>query len=558
MGFSEKAGRRLALGLGCAMASTMWTVHPVHAQFADCAAPGYLSGVDDRMASTGLACDEAVRFTIETPGGTRQVRIVYSTADLAPGLLRGVGDIRDGVERAAAALRSIGQGTTADITIWASDLAAPEDELGRTDAVARPIDAAGSECVIAMYRGSDTPFVIAHEFFHCVQYATVGEKTHRASSSWWAEGSAEWFANFTVPGRAHSDGDVGAFDSVSPNTPLTSMAQEAVVFFFWLSKTFGPSMVMAVMEAMPDAGEAAQQDALAGLLSDQDLREFAEDYLDRLIAQPDGRIIPSNPMEGDIYVWDDSTEHDLEADRFVLGRFQLEFACGDWSIERREEEGVWRVSLDEDPWEDLPERLSISGPDPDTYRVAAFGTDPQGFRVTIEATRNPCLQCETTPVDDEALSCLVGRWQLASGGYGEQIERALRASGQFESIEYPNLESELVISRDGTFEFPGPPEGYNAEVRTPGGDLVVGFGTLAMASNGQWSVDGDTLHMCQNPHRAEIDLTIVNPDGDSGRLRTGGGPPGAVQRSRDFTCGGGGLTLIEDGGFVTWHYTRAD
>lgn len=545
-----------ALSVG---AFALFAANPAEAQFGDCAAPGFLSGVDDRMGGVALPCDEAVRFTIDTPGGTRNVRIIYSTEDLDPNLLRGVAEIRDGIERAAAALRGIGQGTTADITVWASDQAMPEDEIGTTDAVARPISGAGGECVIAMYPGSDTPFVAAHEFFHCVQFATVGDKTYSASSTWWVEGSAEWFANLAIPGRSNSDGDVGAFDSVSPDMALTSMGQEAVVFFFWLSKNFGSSMVMALMEAMPDAGGAAQQDALAGFLSLEDFQRFAEDYLDQRIAQPGGRPIPSNPFPGDIYPWEESREHELNDSRFVLARYQLEFACGEWSIERRDEQGSWHVSLDEGPWQDLEERLSIEGPDPDTYRMAAFGIEADGFQVTIEATRNPCQQCQASTTDEEVVSCLIGNWQLVSGGYGAQIQEALRASGQFESIDYPDIESVLVINRNGTFEFPGPPEDYRAEVRTESGDLSIGFGTLAMPSSGQWSVDGDTLHMCTTPGRVEIDLTIIDPDGNEGRVQTGGGPEGSYQRSRTFTCSPGNLSLVEGGGFgptVAWQYTR--
>ena len=44
-------------------------------------------------------------------------------------------------------------------------------------------------------------------------------------------------------------GDVLEFDAVSPDFPITSMSQEAVVFFFWLDQVFGPSMAMALMRA---------------------------------------------------------------------------------------------------------------------------------------------------------------------------------------------------------------------------------------------------------------------------------------------------------------------
>ncbi len=549
--------------VACLSLIVLFAANTAHAQFADCSVSGFLGGVDDRMAGVALPCDEAVRFTIETPGGTRQVRIIYSTRDFYPDLLGMVGDIRRGVERAAEALIEIGEGAPGDITVWASNLTSSGGEAGSdTQAVAYPVDEADGECVFAIYEETgarQASYVAAHEFFHCVQFATVGRKALRSASFWWVEGTAEWFANRAYSGTGSSDGFVAEFDAVSPEFALTALSHESVVFFFWLGQTFGPGMAMDLMAAMPESGgEAAQQVALAGFLPDDDFQHFAEAYLDREIVQPGGRAIPSTPFPGDIYEWSETDAHDLTADRFVLGRFQLEFACGEWSIERRDENGTWRVSLDDEPWEDMPPRLSIAGPEPDLYRGAAFGTDADGFRVTVEATRNPCQQCRETTVDDEVLACLIGRWELVSGGYGEQIQRALELSGQFESIEYPDLESVLVIAPDGTYDYPGPPEDYNATVRTDGGKLFEGIGTLSMASNGQWSVDGDTLHMCQTPHRAAIDLTVIDPDGNAERLTPRGGPDsGMIRRARRFACAGADLTLVE-GGMMTWQYSRAD
>jgi len=515
------------------------------------------------MRDVALPCDEAVRFSINTPRGPREVRIIYSTRDTYPDLLGLVSDIRRGVERAADALMEIGEGAPGTITIWASNLASEEtDAGGDTQAAAYPVDEADGECVFAIYEESgagQAPYVAAHEFFHCVQFATVGRKALRSVSAWWVEGTAEWFANRAFPGTGSSDGDVTEFDAVSPDFALTAMGQETVVFFFWLDQTFGPTKAMALMAAMPDSGgEAEQQATLAGFLAADEFQRFAEAYLDREIGQPGGRAIPSDPFEGDIYTWDESNAHTLTAERFVLARFQMEYACGDWTIERREERRTWHVSLDNEPWRDMPPRLSIAGPEPDVYHVAAFGIEAEGFQVAVEATRNPCQQCRESTVDEEVLACLIGRWELVSGGYGEQIQRALELSGQFESIEYPDIESVLVIAPDGSFEFPGPPEDYNATVRTESGNLFEGIGTLSMASKGQWSIDGDMLHMCQEPHRAAIDLTVIDPDGDEERLRQRGGPDsGAIQRTRRFACAGPNLVL-QEGGMMTWEYSRAD
>ncbi len=559
MGVCKPLGLLPAVLIAIALPSTG------RAQFADCAAPGYLGGVDDRMRGAAMACDEAVRFTIATPGGSREVRIIHDSDDAPAGLAAFAGDIRSGIERAATALMSIGEGAPGDITVWASGLAAPEDAIGITDAATRPVGAMDGECAMAIYPGDDIGYVVAHEFFHCVQYATYGAKTDRVASTWWAEGSAEWFANLAYPGTGNSDLDVAAYDSASAGTALTSMAQESVVFFFWLGERFGASMVMALMAAMPDGNsETAQQDALAGLLSESDFQAFAQDYLDRTIQQPGGRAIPSTPFPGNIYPWSESRSHDLSEDRFVLARAQLEFACGAWSIARSGESGTWKVSLDDGPWDALPEWLSVAGEGPDHYRLAAFGIEADGFAVTIEATRDPCQACGSLAAgDDTAASCLVGTWNLVSGGYGERMDEMLEGTGLYETVEFPDMESVLVINGDGTYSFPGPPEDTTLSTRSDSGDLYIGIGTLSMQSSGQWSVDGDTLTLCETFDLAEMDITVTNPDGVDSRFTGSGGSEGMppLLRYRTFSCTDSALTLVEDIPFTpttTWQYQRAE
>jgi hypothetical protein len=557
-GFRRSAIVAAAGTIGLAIALLLGLTGPSEAQYADCAASGYLGGVDDRMDAVALDCVEVERFSIETPAGSREVRIIRAADNRSPGLSAFTAAIRSGIETAAASLRTIGQGDTADITVWASALANPEE----TGAATLPLRSSDSECVMAMYEGAfDVAYTTAHEFFHCVQFATVGDATFLSPGTWWVEGSAEWFASFALPDRSQSDADVAYFDEISPETPLTSMGQESVVFFFWLAGNYGPSMVMQLITGMPDSGgEADQQDALAGMLPADAFQQFAQDYLDRRISQPGGRPIPSNPFPGDIYVWNESTEHSVHAERFVLARFQLEFACGIWSIERSDEKGTWKASRDESAWEDLPETISGSGSDAIRYRAAAFGTEADGFQTTIKASRSACSRCDAPPVADDVAACLVGHWQLVSGGYGEQIQRMLQAGGVFENIQYPDLEAVLIINADGTFEFPGPPEDYNAVIETERGQFM-GVGTLAMASHGYWSVDGDQLQQCGPAPEANIDLTLIDPDGAASRVQDEGGPETVVQRARSFICSGNALTLIEDIPFtprVEWHYERTE
>ena len=69
----------------------------------------------------------------------------------------------------------------------------------------------------------DIPTSIAHEMFHCVQYASLSPEqmaTYGAGGDWWIEGSAEYFANLTLPGRNYHPDLIEAFQSRATSTSL--------------------------------------------------------------------------------------------------------------------------------------------------------------------------------------------------------------------------------------------------------------------------------------------------------------------------------------------------
>ena len=315
------------------------------AAFGDCGGSGYFANLDRRYGGTAADCVEAEVFTIETPEGPREVRIVHEAGYPAGDIGTVVAEARRGVEAAERALLSIGEGTIQPLTLFASAMLPAEGAPAEDDETEGAAVTAPDGCRMIVYPGvvgrADLAYLIAHEFFHCVQYATQGRvKTMSGGNAWWVEGTAEWFAALAFPGSSASDGYVASFDARSPDTPLTAMDYDSVVFFFWLSQAFGESMVMALMDAMPErAGAPAQQAAVLGLLGEEDLLRFAEAYLDREIRRPGGGGLASSPFPGDVYVYDRSRPHRIEARPFVLARAQLEYACGQWTLRRNAEEG---------------------------------------------------------------------------------------------------------------------------------------------------------------------------------------------------------------------------
>lgn len=544
-----------------------WLAAGEAAAFGDCGGASYFANTDRRYAGEAVDCVEAEVFSIDTPEGPRQVRIVHEAGYPASDVGIVVAEVRRGIEAAEAGLLSIGEGGTDDVTVFASMLLPAEGAPAGDDETEGAAVTAPDGCRMIVYPGvvgrADLAYLIAHEFFHCVQYATQGRvKTMSGGNAWWVEGSAEWFAALSFPASTASDAYVAGFDAISHDTPLTSMDYDSVVFFFWLSQNFGPSMVMALMDALPvRAGAAAQQAAVLGLLSEDDLLRFAQDYLDREIRRPGGGAIASHPFPGDIYVYDETRQHRIEADAFVLARAQLEFACGRWTMRRNHEDGRWRVKKPAEDWMEMPEQIEVAGPAPETWRLAAFGAEPVGFRLLLEAERDPCRGCEGGAAGEEAeaRSCLIGGWELLAGGYGEMIERQLREQGILETVEYPEFFVELTIRGDGSYETYGTTP-HRLTVRNDEGELHTLQGDFTYVTAGKWSLDGEEILFCEVEVRAEIDDEMIDPDGDVEVIQAAGGPDsGPLLRRRDFTCAGGSLVLVEDIPMtptVTWTYGR--
>lgn len=541
------------------------------AAFGDCSAPGYLASVEERMEGLAVDCTEVDRFRIETPKGGRQVRIVRTselpTTDI-PVLVR---EIRRGIEQSAARLSSVGAFAPADITIWISHLlpepAADDEELDEVDG---QIVGADDGCRMALYPASTgrrgLAITAAHEFFHCVQASEFPDTYDRASSSWWVEGTAEWFANLVFPGTATSDGFVSEFDSVSHDTALTAMEYESVVFFFWLGERQGSGAIGRLMRAVQQPGEPAQQDALAAFLPAEEWQDFAEAYLSRRIRQPGGRAIASSPFPGDIYVWGEgSHSHEISARRFILARAQLEFGCGVWSVGEQSVAGTRAYREGSGSWqEELPERIVSDGGTPRVFQMAGFGTGPEGFSLRIEAFKDACQGCPATAAATGSLDqCLIGTWELVSGGYGAMIEEQLRQTGIFEHIDYPDLHRHFVLEPNGRYR-QSPSEGGESgsmSERTPEGKLWQGFSNLRLETEGSWSADGNVLQLCEEQKSVSVDLTVIDPKGREERLDQDHEVTGTLSllRSREYECSGNSLSLIEalpGAPAVRWEYRR--
>ncbi|MEE9455244.1 MAG: hypothetical protein V3V13_12820 [Paracoccaceae bacterium] len=511
-------------------------------------------------AGSGAGCVELAGFDIPTGQGPVSVEI-FGLDDADPAR---VAAIEAGLMRAGATLQGLGALGSDPVAVYLSPEAfSLVDELGEVDAIAtRAVEP--HSCVISTFPATptdDLPYVFAHEFFHCAQMFNFTAQYHSAGAEWWVEGSAEWFASLTYPGTGKSDGVAAAFDASSPETPLTSMQDDNVVFFWWYSQHYGNDGVISLIRAMPTGGEA-QNDTLAGVLDDAAFLQFSKDYMDQKITQPGGRAIASSPFIGDYYEITEDEEVELSAERFVVFRTRLKFKCGVWNLD--ESELIGRYEMQRQPgetWESMPPEVRSDSEGDFEYRLVDGATGPQGFRVTIDIKKEPCSQCMAANYSDGPAACLVGEWHLTSGGYGAQIQKTLERVPNMQNIDYPDIDGFLTLNADGTFTLRADDDGH-LEVTTPEGETFVGEINFSFAQQGTWSINGTRLEQCYAPARdIHIDETVIDPDGISTRISMDEylGPKRSYTTKRRFDCTPGRLE-IREGGFLTpkvrWVYEK--
>lgn len=547
-----------------------------------CTIPDYAGEADDRLAGV-TECEEIDQFTIDTPVGTRRVRVIADGA-IPAGFTEPFPLVREGIERAASALRTMGNGRVDDLIVVVSGLLPDPDASGGPTTVHGVANAPyADECLIIVYPGNsgapDLGFATAHEFFHCVQYATATDQMAAFEvgqpSEWWVEGTAEWFANLAYQGATNSHGRVLGFDENSPEKPLTWLTDSdgAVVFFFWYGEKYGYSAMVPFMQSMATSGAWVEEmNELANELSPDEAQHLVQDYLDRQIRQPGGRGIPSEPREGQTFIFaEEHQTEEMRADRLTLHRAKLIFTCGTWTVQVSGENGKWAVSEGSGAWERLPLTIEVPPGEEKRYRLGAIGTADDGFTLTLTASREDRegrCRCEMpTPETVARLDqCLVGEWLLLSGGGHEWLDRQLsmiqQSSGTWDSYESETTEGNriLVIRRDGLYEYENATaarsvhatrkdktyssriQGVSAGVgtwETKGGELITCAISETSSATAELVMDGNPMH---------VDL----PGYISEHLYSGG---------YGYSCSDAALTLrFRDMGTLSepmvWNYNR--
>ncbi len=517
-------------------------------------------------SNPGLAletCYELGRFDISTGDGNVTVTI-FGTRRSDEQYILG---ILEGLSFAGDSLANLGPLTTEPIEVFISPSAyVPFETEGNAMATASPSETNGpgnpEACVIVTFPVLQNKFynwVLAHEFFHCVQFAEFQLQQESSGSDWWVESSAVWFADFTYPQSTISNRYVSQFDVQSQNRPITQITYPNVVFMDWYTSQYGESAIVGLMASMSKIG--AHDDALAAIISDEQFMQFARSYLDKNIYRPGNRRIPSVPIFEDIHRWDEDEVKHFEAERFRIYRAYLEFSCSEWRLEERDRVGLTTVSKVPDGfWEDVPVEIKSEDGEDIRYQFIAVATGPDGFSAKIEAKKEPCSICVHTIEDDSPEACLVGEWHLVSGGMGEFLSTRLEGISGMQNVDYPELDGILEFDPDGSFRATTDDTG-SLEVRIPkSDDLLLSQDKFNFVKTGTWSVNGDRLLQCNLPPSIQINTETFDTSNETTtRINIEGfrGPRNEYNTSRRFGCDENTLT-IREGGFlspkITWVY----
>jgi len=525
-----------------------WHPSQARAAFGDCADPAYLDGFDARLRTVDYDCVERLRVDVATPFGRHQLRVLHDlSADwIADDAL--LVEIDRGVRLAAEALSRIGRFEIVDTSVLVADDLPPDETADHIGGIAAITNYAGDprECQITFYvlgPGADTAYaaaVVAHEIFHCVQRSTFDPRILESlrgghGPAWWLEGSADWFASMAVPDPAYFQRRADAFDAASADTPLTRMTYETLVFFLWLADQRGAEGIMPFLASLSQApGERAQQAAIAAALPAQDWLAFAQDYLDGRIHRPAGGV-RVDPRDGPELRFDGTATRSVPLRPFVLERAWLSLACGSWGLAGSPPGGHGVQSEGGTAWQALPPAIDTQAGEPARWRLAALPTQtaPSELRLRAEQ-RSGCGACAGSLRTD---ACLVGHWQLSTGGAAQWMRENLPGNVRVTQVEQTG--ETLQLGADGRYHAGRMTARARLEADGSRG-TTRGSGEVTTSATGRWSAEGGQLNLCPDAETLTGRATVTPPGGPSMSMPLGGGRSAGPMRMR-YTCREGGF-----------------
>jgi hypothetical protein len=447
---------------------------PARAQSSD-----YCAETFDRTLGLGRTADDPVgdcrlleEFRIRHSDGVTSVRLMHdSGANSRERAMAMRPQLITTIEAVEARMRSLGAVTLPPtVSIIAVSHRHPAAANARTSSQFFRRLSASNDCPIVIYPSREISAaaqrrILAHELFHCVQFDTWPEQTRdEDGTSWWREGSAEWFEDFALPGDWEDSSlpqSVGLFEENCETKALHEQRYANIVLFGWLHQQGLPRLVTFI-GALARGGEAAE-DGLRRAMTAAEYNRFAQDYVEDRIILPSGwRVVGSRRPLTPAGTTTGEPDADPDIERpvrkaFTIVRQKVEFAPGEYAPDG--ELGDEKSVFSEAPgrWSALPERLVVACGERKEFRIVGMPVEASPAAVKIKPRTDKAVQCGECGATGGAVrraGCVVGSWRQVRGpdcSWIATLGASMRGVTVTPLACEPG-EAEATFNRDGSFE----------------------------------------------------------------------------------------------------------
>lgn len=532
--------------------------------FSDCHTPAFAAFMEDAK----FVCSEGAVSSVDGFGGSVNLRSVRQADDALASAAEA--KVMPAVAEALRRMAAIKAGMAlqiSDVTVALAREGATASQDGAIEKVLGIASMFEGECVLELYPArllksaktsdDDLLFVLAHELFHCVQYATWPDLMADYSKyNWIVEGTAETVGQAVYPSVTEALRQAHRFSDRFRDVPLTQLTYENVVFFSWVWAQ-DPALVFKLLSAMPIGGnEAAQQQALLGVIPADSLSQFVRDFIDNTIATPGS----DDPAFGEIALlmdtnigavqFDSSGTRDLATKPFAMFALDAEFRGASYAIDVADKGQVMTrhrqmqaVTGSADlaaggDWGSGPIAAAGDCASSVTYRLAGIATGDAKVWVTAKAEgdTSKCTACSVTAAMDQ---CLVGTWLIDNVVMGQSISSIL---GQGRPVGVAVSGKNAIIFNPGGTSTWGY-QNFDLGVR----DSLAGTPAVAARLNGtidqRWSTAGDRLTTCFTSANATIRIGVPGAAGDPVNFNDIPGPK--PDEHYAYRCEGSDRLLLE-------------
>lgn len=282
--------------------------------------------------------------------------------------------------------------------------------------------------------------VVAHEIFHCFQGDELGLQSignpRRTEdlyglgvSTWWVEGSAEFFSNVVYPRVNAEFGSVRAYHTGVRIFDQTLGGPDAIgyptaAFFQHLANELDEARVVDILRGLPTEGEISDQAyALSGVAGMAGMfHRFGENIMGRGITDSGGGRLPVRQRAYPSRTIETAGVYEFEVEHFTVNTWPLIFLEGrHFSVSVEGEDDNLRVSHrnafdGSSTWVPSFDRdLVTPCQSGDAYDLLVTSVDPDRrarvvkLRISVEdESESPRCSCARRVAPPDA--CLIGEW----------------------------------------------------------------------------------------------------------------------------------------------------